>query len=72
MCQDWTKTLAAACPGDWVYCDPPYVGRNTDYYDTFDEGDAAELSKALRAIDAGFVLSMWKKNEFRSNPEVDR
>lgn len=71
-CQDWTASLAEAKPGDWVYCDPPYVGRSTGYYDRFGAEDAERLAAALRALKAGFVLSMWRENDFRRNPEVDR
>lgn len=33
--QDWRTTIADAQTDDLIYCDPPYVGRHTDYYNGF-------------------------------------
>ena len=31
------KTLKEISKDDFVYCDPPYVGRHVDYFDSWDE-----------------------------------
>src|SRR5262249_55278455 len=36
-CQSWQKTLQQAVPEDFAYVDPPYVGRHTDYFNSWDE-----------------------------------
>ena len=70
--QDWRATLADAQPEDMIYCDPPYIGRHTDYYNSFTEGEANELAASLIEIRAGFALSMWLENKYRRNEYVDR
>ncbi len=72
VAQDWRTTLAMAQPGDMVYCDPPYVGRHTDYYNGFTEDEANTLASTLIETPAGFALSMWLENKYRRNPYVDR
>ena len=70
--QDWRKTISEAKEGDLIYCDPPYIGRHTDYYNGFTEEDANELAKALHSTSAKFVMSMWLENKYRKNEYVER
>jgi DNA adenine methylase len=72
VCQDWRETLKAATPNDFVYVDPPYVGRHTDYFNSWDEESANELASALRELDSGFAYSMWAKNKYRENEHLTR
>lgn len=72
LVQDWRVTLAGARRDDLIYCDPPYVGRHTDYYNGFTEREADSLAEALIATSAGFALSMWLENKYRRNNYVDR
>jgi DNA adenine methylase len=65
---DWRKTLEQAKEGDFVYADPPYLGRHTDYYNKWDEKNAQELDERLRELPCGFALSTWKQNRYRINP----
>ena len=66
-CQDFRVTLAGAAPGDFVYCDPPYVGRHVDYYDSWDVQSERSLHDALSVTAARFMLSTWHSNEYREN-----
>ena len=66
-CQDFRVTLAGAEPGDFVYCDPPYVGRHVDYYDSWDAQSERSLHDALSGTAARFMLSTWHSNEYREN-----
>ena len=70
--QDWRTTIAQAKSGDMIYCDPPYVGRHTDYYNGFTDDEADELAKALIGSPARFAMSMWLENKYRRNEYVDR
>ena len=70
--QDWKTTLAEANEGDMIYCDPPYVGRHTDYYNGFTDQEANDLAQALINTPAEFALSMWLENKYRRNHYVDR
>lgn len=65
---DWRETLAQAREGDFVYCDPPYIGRHTDYYNAWDDKDDEELIETLLNLPCGWALSNWKENKFRKNP----
>jgi DNA adenine methylase len=68
--RDWRDTLADAREGDFVYLDPPYVGRHTDYYNSWSDQEASDLAVAVRNLPAGFAYSMWKENEYRENPHL--
>jgi len=69
---DWRDSLKDAQDSDFVYLDPPYVGRHTDYYDQWSAQDAAELAAATQALPCGFALSMWKENRYRSNQHINQ
>lgn len=69
---DWRETLAQAREGDFVYLDPPYAGRHTDYYNTWGEEEDEELLEALLNLPCGWALSNWKENKYRKNPLVER
>ena len=68
--QDWRATVAAAGAGDFVYCDPPYVGRHTTYFGVFGADDDAALAQALQASPAGYAVSTWLSNRHRRNLRV--
>lgn len=68
---DWRETLAMAKNGDFVYADPPYIGRHTDYFNQWSEIQAQELAHTIQQIPCGFALSMWKANRYRINQHLD-
>lgn len=65
--QDYLKTIGQAKEGDLIYCDPPYLGRYTDYFNNWTEEDELKLYQALRLTPAKFILSSWHHNDFREN-----
>lgn len=67
---DWRKILDDVTKDDFVYLDPPYIGRHTDYYQEWSENNAAELARATRSLECGFALSMWKENKYRQNQHL--
>lgn len=69
--QDWRKTMAEVQPNDFIYCDPPYIGRHTDYYNGFTDKDSIDLAKVLIKTDSSFALSSWLENKYRHNNFID-
>ncbi|MGX5709271.1 DNA adenine methylase [Brucella lupini] len=70
--QDWRATIESAQMGDMIYCDPPYVGRHTDYYNGFTDEDSDALAQKLIETKVSFALSNWLENKYRRNEFVDR
>lgn len=70
-CQSWRETLAQADVEDFVYLDPPYIGRHADYYNKWNEQEADELSDAIKTLPSGFAYSMWKGNKYRENAHLE-
>ena len=66
----WDETLAEAQSDDFVYLDPPYIGRHTDYYNSWNEDEAANIATAARDLPCGFALSMWLENQYRQNGHI--
>lgn len=71
LCQSFEKTIAMAGLNDFIYCDPPYIGRHVDYYDSWDEESEIALCKALSQTGAKFMLSTWDHNDYRQNVYID-
>ena len=67
---DWRDCLAEVREDDFVYLDPPYIGRHTDYYSQWSESDAIDLARVARELPCGVALSMWKQNKYRSNEHI--
>lgn len=70
LVQDWKITLDSLMPDDFVYLDPPYFGRHTDYYNSWEENDADELARTLKQLPCGFAYSMWLRNKYRENSHL--
>jgi len=71
VCQDFGETLALVNEDDFVYCDPPYVGRHVDYFDRWSHDDELKLFELLSNCQARFILSTWHSNQHRQNPYID-
>jgi len=72
FCQSFEQTVRMAGGDSFIYCDPPYIGRHVDYYDSWDEELELALCKELSALNAKFMLSTWDHNEYRKNEYIDR
>lgn len=68
---DWKETLKQAKDNDFVYLDPPYIGRHTGYYNSWEEKDAIDLAETAKKLPCGFALSMWLENKYRKNDHIE-
>ncbi len=71
VCSPFFETIGCANANSFIYCDPPYIGRHTDYYDSWDESDEYLLCEKLKESGARFMLSTWDHTEFRRNQYID-
>lgn len=69
---DWRETVSNIGENDFVYLDPPYIGRHADYFNQWSEEDAIDLASTIQELDTGYALSMWASNEYRNNDYLDR
>ncbi|WP_240332453.1 Dam family site-specific DNA-(adenine-N6)-methyltransferase [Granulicatella sp. zg-ZJ] len=72
ICMPFTDAFKLMKKGDFVYLDPPYIGRYDGYYDTWNEDLANHLSILAQTGDAGYAFSMWSENEYRANPHLNK
>lgn len=66
----WSDSLQVARSPDFVYLDPPYIGRHTDYYNAWDGVEATKLAMIAQQLPCGFAVSMWLKNQHRCNQHI--
>lgn len=62
--------IIKAKENDLIYCDPPYLGRHVDYYNSWGIEEEQELAGLLKKTKARFILSTWLKNDFRVNEAI--
>ena len=69
LCQSFKKTIemSHSYKNVFIYCDPPYIGRNTDYYDSWDEEKELLLKQVLVVSNQKFMVSTWDHNQYRCN-----
>lgn len=67
VCQSFEKTIMLANSDSFIYCDPPYIGRHVDYYDSWDEQREYLLCECLVKSNAKFMLSTWEQTKYRKN-----
>ena len=72
VCQSYETALVGLdAEYSFVYCDPPYLGRNVDYYDSWDLAEEEKLQSLLFQCGARFMLSTWDYNKYRKNSCID-
>ena len=71
VCQSFEKSINSASPNDLIYCDPPYIGRHVDYFDSWNESQEKLLHDLLTNSGSKFMLSTWHSNEFRKNTYLE-
>ncbi|MCI4625639.1 MAG: Dam family site-specific DNA-(adenine-N6)-methyltransferase [Candidatus Magnetoovum sp. WYHC-5] len=71
-CQDFREIIAEAEVNDFIYCDPPYIGRHVDYYGSWTEKDEKDIFTMLENTKANFIFSTWFANKYRKNEFIDK
>ena len=66
----WQEAFTTVAENDYIYLDPPYIGRDTSYVGEWPEEEAIELAQYAHKVPANVCLSMWKENEFRRNEHL--
>ncbi len=69
-CCDWQKPFEYASANDYIYLDPPYIGRDTSYVGEWPVEEAISLADYAHNTPANVCLSMWKENQFRKNDHL--
>lgn len=72
VCADFRIITADATSQDFLYFDPPYIGRHTDYYNSWSVHDEEDLFNNLVSTPARFILSTWHSNQYRHNTILDK
>ena len=67
VCQNFTVALEHINSDDFVYCDPPYLGRYTDYFNQWNYELENQLQNILLNINCKIILSTWESNSHRKN-----
>nr|MBP3725268.1 Dam family site-specific DNA-(adenine-N6)-methyltransferase [Campylobacter sp.] len=70
-CQSFEKTITQSPSSSLIYCDPPYIGRHVDYFDSWDIDLENKLHDLLQKTDNNFIISTWDHNHFRKNHHID-
>ena len=70
-CNDWKKVVTKSKKNDFLYLDPPYYGRNANYYDVWNDTDLRDLAKFLKQTKCKFALSLWLENKYRKNEDIE-
>lgn len=65
--QEFRETLSEVAQTDLIYCDPPYIGRHVDYFDSWSEEEEKDLHTLVTSSGSPFIISTWLKNRYRSN-----
>lgn len=54
----------------FIYLDPPYIDRNSNYYNSWTERDEEDLFRLMKDFKGSFILSTWIGNEYRDNQHI--
>ncbi|MCK6542626.1 Dam family site-specific DNA-(adenine-N6)-methyltransferase [bacterium] len=68
---DYTYALQSTTLEDFIYLDPPYIGRHADYYNTWSENNAVQMAELIKRTNGGYAISMWYENRYRKNNYIN-
>lgn len=67
---DYRNSILGAENDSFIYCDPPYINRNSDYYNGWGDDDELSLFNLLNNCSGKFMLSSWKSDNKSENEYV--
>lgn len=70
--QSFEETLKLANDNSIIYCDPPYLGLYTNYFDTWDIENEKKLNLLLEEIKGPKIVSTWKNNGKIDNENIEQ
>ena len=70
ICTPFTEIFKMTKEDDFIYLDPPYIGRYDGYYDSWNEEYAVLLAKLTQSGKTGYAFSMWCQNQYRKNKHL--
>ena len=70
--QSFEETLKLANDNSIIYCDPPYLGLYTNYFDTWDYENEKQLNTTLETIKCPKIVSTWFDNGKTKNVIIDQ
>ena len=68
--QSWRETLNEVTPQDFVYLDPPYIGRHVDYFNSWNDKEATDLALETQKLKSRYLVSMWHSTSHRANSHL--
>lgn len=71
VCDTFPNIISKASTNDLIYCDPPYIDRYADYFNSWTEKDEQELFNYLSKTKARFLMSSWHHNKYRKNQYIN-
>ena len=72
LTQPFEETIKLADEHSIIYCDPPYYGLETTYFDKWSEEGETRLREALDNTECHKVISTWKSNGVQDNEVIER
>ena len=73
ICCDWKNLLqynSFCCETSFFYFDPPYVERNSTYFNAWTEEKNEELFCFIASLESRFILSNWLASDYRENNHI--
>lgn len=70
--QSFEETLKLTNDNSIIYCDPPYLGLYTNYFDTWDYENEKQLNSILETIKRPIIVSTWFDNGKVKNEIIDQ
>jgi DNA adenine methylase len=67
ICSDFYDLIRKAGKNDIIYCDPPYIDRYSDYFNSWGRTDEERLFEVLSKTESKFIMSTWEHNKYREN-----
>lgn len=66
-CKNFKEALKNLNENTFIYLDPPYIGRNVDYYNSWTIEDEQSLYDILMKEEKPFLLSTWDHDDYKTN-----